>query len=195
MIIKDDAEHTRIRNSQYSSSSLNEKTTLQGNSIDARFRNEGVSSKDMDSQQKKETYGLQWLCNVLFGIGALVGDLPIHVKIPDGMSLPKEDFQKGYSDNPGLKGQNGSLFLDRNFPNQKPDYEDGTWMTIHIQFPQTKSARNALRTIHHQSNDGNIHEQTDITIDTNNPLHNEEGCNGTHRPNNTSGIPYHDYMK
>lgn len=117
----------------------NDKTILQEMPIGTCPQNEELSSKDEDSRQTVEAYGLQWLCNVVFGIGRLVGDLPIHVEIPDNMPLLKSDCLKDRLDNPGWKGQNGSSLLGVNTPSPMPNYEDGTWMTIRIQIPRTTS--------------------------------------------------------
>ena len=152
-------------------------TGLQGKPIGACPQNEGLPSKGGDSRQTAEAYGLQWLCNVVFGIGRLVGDLPIHVETPDGMSLLKADCPKGGSDNPGRKGQNGSSVLGRNTPNPTPNYEDGTWMTIHIQIPRTTSIPSVRPKSLRRSNDDSTHGRIGIAIDTNSCHCNKAGYN------------------
>ena len=167
----------------------NDKTILQEMPIGTCPQNEELSSKDEDSRQTMEAYGLQWLCNVVFGIGRLVGDLPIHVEIPDGLPLLKADCPKGGSDNPGWKGRNGSSILGRNTPNPTPNYEDGTWMTIRIQLPRTTPDHSVRPKALLRSGDGSIHGRIEIAIGTNNCRCNEARYNETHPPCSISGSP------
>lgn len=160
---------------------------LQENANDTYHQNEVLSSIKEDSQEKKEAFLQQWLYNVLDGISALVKEFPIYAEIPDGL-LPKQSQNPrsyGHQDSCGPKGNKVEDFLGDLHHSTWINYEDGTWMTVHIRIPQTILNREYSQTVNHQLSDGNIHGQIATSIGTNNFLGNKDKCNENSQVYNT----------
>ena len=162
------------------------RTTLLETSTAACRQNEGLSAKGKDSSQTEETSALQWLCKVLDGISALVGKDTIYSEIPGwmlpGPALPHPAFPR---DSCGPQGRNAKDVPGCLTRNAKPNFEDGTWMTVHIPIPQTMQDRLFRPSSLPLSSDGNTHAQTETSTGTNNHRYNEGKCDDTRPPGNT----------
>jgi hypothetical protein len=159
----------------------------QGNANDAYLQNEVLSSIGEDSQEIKGAFARQWLNTFFCRISALVNGFPIYVEIPDGIfpnsTLPHN--LSGFQDSQGKKGRSAEEVLLEYVPEDDPNFEDGTWMTVHIQIPQTILDLKSPRTSYRQSNGDSIHERTEIPIGTNNLRCNGDKCDGNPRYDNT----------